>query len=610
MIRAVLLVALAAGAATLTIRGTLRQAFATLVAVTVLVPGALRLHGAVSGYVTIHRVVLAAALFGLALRVRRGEVPASVLRTTPVHVAFLAFLAVALALGVALAAPTTSTDDAFEKLVAFLDQFVFFVAVLAYARAIPEERHVLWIVAGALLAAVAVGVGEYVTGRSWGSLFAAERGVVGRGLGERGGAPRVRGGAEFALAYAWSLALLAPLAVCAAVRHRRAALAPLLLAAAVAGMYFSFTRSAFVGLFLALGLLWLGGRRDRRVGAILALAVVGAGLVYAFSPSLADPFFSERARASARVRSVRLPFVLDLAARDPLTGLGFTGLQAFGIGATDTSYLLLYADLGTVGLATFMVLYVTAIACAGRGIRGADPLPPAAAFGAAVASLVATGSLDLFGIVSTPKAFWLVAALGVAFCERRVGPAPVLRRPTLRRAALVPAGALLGLVVALAAPVRASVTYELETITTAQEAPYRAPTGSPGEILVNTACGLVADLAATLRDARLFCRDDFLTRSPSGGLVRVEAATPAAAERVVGRVRDLLGARLPSAQLTRVGLPTSGRPSWARTAPAWLAVLALGVALLAPAPRLPSRRAARPRRAPAALPEASVAPAR
>ena len=54
----------------------------------------------------------------------------------------------------------------------------------------------------------------------------------------------------------------------------------------------------------------------------------------------------------------RLPEITHALTARPYQGLGLQGLVPLGFPATDASYLLIYAELGAVGLAAFAVLLV------------------------------------------------------------------------------------------------------------------------------------------------------------------------------------------------------------------------------------------------------------
>src|SRR5204862_468580 len=74
------------------------------------------------------------------------------------------------------------------------------------------------------------------------------------------------------------------------------------------------------------------------------------------------------AQGSIDVRIQRIAPITASVATHAFGGLGFGGVSNLGFQAVDSSYLLLYGDVGVIGLTMFALLYATAVVMVGRGV--------------------------------------------------------------------------------------------------------------------------------------------------------------------------------------------------------------------------------------------------
>jgi hypothetical protein len=558
-----------------------------VVGTVLLVPAGTVLPNGISSLPTVPRLVVLAALAGLVVRVRRGEAPAAIFRPTPVTVALLAFLAVALVDGVAQADRAIPVATQLGSLFVVVDQVVLFVVALALLR-LTGAWCGARVVAGCLLAFAAVAALEHVTGSSWGAFLLrhtsqARSYSAAAPLELRAGRTRVRSGAQYALDYGWMVAALLPMLAVAASRARhRVRTFALVAATGLVAMtvVWSYSRSAIAGLVAGPLVAWLASGLDRRLGR-LVLAGLTVGLaVYLVLPDVSTPLAASVDSGTIDVRLDRIPVAFDAVGRDRLTGVGFNGLDELGVLAADNGALLVYAELGAIGAAVVLLLFATTILGAVRGVRGApDGDRPVAA--AALAGVVVTAgalfSFDLLSIAQPAQVLWLLAALATASAPALAG-APAVRWPPSPRWAIVPVAALaVGIAMFALAPRPASAQRVVETVTAA----HSAGPGTDlllGRTLAATACQ-VATRAGAEADLDVRCRT-----WPGDGafLLRVAGPSPAALDRLPP-VLEAMRAAVPSATVTPLGGIDRRPPAWAGTAPVWCPLLALGALLLLPA---------------------------
>lgn len=573
----------------------LRWAFALFVATLVLVPDTLRfpLGG---DQLLLSRLFPIVFLGGMILRVGRGEVRGDAFRPGTVTLGLAGFAVVAWVVGVLGADDMVPVAFSRDAWLLIPEQVVVLVASTAAVRTIGSVRAAMSI-ATAATAAGAIAVAEKVTRQGYAELLfeklpAQRAGGSGAKLEVRSGSVRPRVAARFSLAFAWQSTMLLPLVAAAAVTSRRLwrALAVPLLLAAIA---LTSTRSAYLGVALGVGAFALLSRRRAVLVAVAALAVVGAVAVTA-TGTADDAFEAPEAQGSNAVRDERSPVVLEAAADDPFTGLGYGALLSRGLPGTDSSWLQLYAELGAVGLAAVALSITMAVAAMGPALTGTARHAPertvAAACWAGVAlSLVGGAFFDLFTGRQSVLPLWALAAVGAVAAEELAPGTPSPVRALGRRAALPLAGLVIGLLVLVLAPRPTAVRADLQLVPIATDAVAGAPGPYVGRTLGRTACTVFTG-AAEAEGADAWCQLGF-GRGPGDIRVRVTSESGTTARRAATRAADVLAERIRSAKVLAVQVDVDSLPSLVRTAPLTGAAVGLGVALLLPPPRR-RRRAA------------------
>lgn len=565
-----------------------RGSVAVLATTWLLVPGAARIPGAADGHLFLHRILVVAVLAGLLRGVVLGRLDRRVFAVRGVHVAFGAYLLVALFAGVVLARPgldPTLNTNAFLEL---SEQAVFFVAALAAFRAAGARTSaaIVTVVAGV---GAALGVIEHLTGWSfsqWATRDLADpSGLMSLDLASRGPHDRIRVAATFALEYGWVVAMLVPLAVAVALGTRgRARIAWLAPTAMVAAMTWTWSRSAYAGLAVGLLVLGLGLVLDRPQQA-LPLGVIGFVLATVLLQGpLREALDVGVTGEDQDVRLDRLPDVLGLVSDRPLLGTGLGGLLDQRITVVDIGWVTAYATIGIVGVIALVAVLLSASHAGSRFVLA----PPsrlrtiaAGATGAVVAAPLGFASYDLGTLRMSTETVWAMAALALVANEQ-LGLLPV---PAVRRGYNVPVpaavlgalGVVGGFALALATPQRTSLelVHAVQDPAVAAEAP--TDQGYTIKVLSQTACVVVEDMAL---DVTLRCQD--LDQIAGGtGTVRIEATDAAAVEDAGMAVTRRLQEVFPAATVA-VTERGRGRPTWASTAPVWMA--AAGFALGATAP--------------------------
>lgn len=577
--------ALAAAAALARPQAALGVVLGTLV----LVPGSVPLPAG-PGALTVHRLVVLAALAGLLRRALLREVPWRVFALPPVASRFVLVAGLLAVVGVGLLQPTTLPAAASRSWVGLAFPLVVLVVVVALARAADRPGAGVTALALAVVGSAVIAVAEHATGSSYTrfwyravpELLLSDPAQV---LARRGGQVRVRGAADFTLAYAWATAACLPLLVVATTRLRGAARAALLAALPLVllAVVWTYSRSVVLPMVVAVVLVVLVVVRDRLVQAVtVAVVAVGTALVLA-TPSLLRDFTVEADRGSIDVRVDRLPAVFDLASGHPFRGLGLSGLASLGVPTTDSSYLLGYAEVGALGLAALVALLLAGCAAAYGGMRAVDRPARAVSVAAGTgALLLVLGALsfDAFTTPSTAELFWVLVALGLVAGERG-GARPLSGLPVLARVGGVLGLLVVGLVVRAAAPDHVAQTWQFETLQ-----PYVATALAPsytGVQLRSTACDVVeADLRGT-RSVAMSCRP--LGDGPGQGLLRLQARDAAGLRALALREVAVIR-RVPTLErlvLVPRGPAEEGTPAALRTAPVWLPVA--GLVWLLPVPR-------------------------
>lgn len=542
-------------------------ALALLTGVVVLLPAAVQLPNGVTALPTATRLTALAIAVGLA---RRREL----WRTTPMVVPAVCFAFVTLLTGVLLAQPELGTSGPMRSWLDLLDPLLVGAVALACARA-AGPRATVAALGGVALLAVGAGVSEHLTGSSL-----ARHLVPAKHLETRAGETRIRVGSDFALAFAWTVAALTPAVV--ALLRRRLPLALLGLAGCVLAAYWTFSRSVPLGIALGLVLLAVG-LRDRRTAALVLVCAVGLGSV-ALVPTVRYRFSRSADQGAVDVRFQRAPVVLDAASRDPVTGLGLTGVAHLAIGETDESFLLAYAETGVLGSIALLGLLLCGLVLVGRGLRG-PPSPgrtaTTVALAGAVVLVVGATVFDAFSVRGTAALLGLLIGVGIAAAESVAGPAPTVPWNDLPRTRLaaVPLAVLVGIVTASLAPTHVAVTARFTTFSQAELAVPYDPIDE-GRQRVATVCAVVT--AAQTPHVRVDCADTFTAAGE--GTIRVEVPRakdlPAAFFGLFATVRrqSTLSSVKPILQLP----VRSGASTALATAPWSLGLAALLVVLLVP----------------------------
>ena len=573
------------------VRAPTRIALALVLGTYLLVPGIIAPPGA-PGVLTVHRVVLVAALLGVARQCRAGALSWDVFRPPPVTARLALVVGLFAVLGVALAQPTTDLSAAARNWQAWLAQVLVVMGVAALCRASGSVRHALTVLVAAAGLAALVTFAERLTGasyaRAWYHLVPSMLGTdPAQVLATRGGRVRVRGAADFTLAWAWSGAALVPVVLVTAglLRGWRRGAALAVAGGLAVSVALTYSRGVVLPLLL-MALVCAVVMRDRAVRipvlASLALATVAA----LASTTLRSQFSENVDRGSIDVRVQRFPALTDLVAAHPFRGLGLSGLASLGFPTTDSSYLLAYGETGMLGLAALSGVLLCAVALLLRGARTAE-LPnrlvcTGVGLGAATL-LVGAFTFDAFTTPSVAELFWALVAVGSVAAEG----VPAARRElswTVRSGAV--AGlAVLGWVVAASAPAHAARTWQFETLD-AYDATVFAPTYT-GRQLRTSLCQVVqsrldgTDVSVRCRESGVGPDDD----APGQGVLRVQAATSDEGEQLAeAAMASVAGVRqLRSVHLQSRGGWVTGTPSVLRTAPAWLPLL--GLVVLLPTPR-------------------------
>lgn len=562
---------------------SLQRAFVAFLATVFLLPATMALPNALSSGLTMPRLATIALALRVLIALRRREMPSSALRPTVVHGAFYAFLGVALVNGVLLAAPTTSTAAAIGRWIDIAVQFVVFYLAVAILRTV-GVRPVVRALVVLLGLSTAIALIERLTGSGWSHFLLghlqSQRGTdAARPLVQRGGGYRVRAAAPYALDFGWISAMALGLALVVAVRSR-IWLIGLLPVAVVVAIYWSNTRSAFAGVALVLVVV-LVASGDRRVIVLAIAALAVGGLAYLGVGSIRGSFTGAQQQGSTEVREQRLPEITHILTTEAYHGLGLQGLVPLGFPSTDASALLIYAELGVVGVAAFVALLIVLLAYCSAGLRappGWDRRIAAAALAGMLASIAGAFAFNLFTEMESALLFWILAALGVVVADRYAHERshPALSRS---RIAALPAALLLGFLLSSFVPSHASVVAPFDAEPLARLIPPGGTdAGSTGQIWLHSLCG-VAHATPLPPKAKLSCTDAH--GSPGFGTLRVDAPSLGTAKRAMGAIQTAAESQLPGAhvfpQMTSVGAPT-----WARTAPAWAITAAVILVLFFP----------------------------
>ncbi|MEX2558069.1 MAG: O-antigen ligase family protein [Actinomycetota bacterium] len=574
------------------VRTSIKVALVSLLSITLLLPGTVLAPGSFSGHTTLHRIVLGIFVLNILRKIALRQIPASVLRPTRLTVALAAWVVVTFTMGVALADPAISVGFSMYLWIFVVDYAMFFYFVVAAIRAINDPWWFARAIVGLMVVSAGIVVYEHYAAVSvgrWLSELIRGSGYLGvHQLRTRGGEIRARAGFEFALAYAWAATALVPLVIVVATRtrHWMVRFAPALVVLSVAWTY---TRSAYVGVAAAGLLLLLTSGFDRRVSGFVLAGVAVVGLAVSVTPILNRTFSSPEGSGSAEIRAERLPLVLSSAAEHPYFGRGLSSTVEQGIRTTDSSFLLVYAEMGVVGLTGITLLILATICFVAPAIRAPPPdrLLGAAAFCGVVLGGASGAFLDVFNVSGSARTFWAVAALGVVVGERAGVRWPVAKGRRLLSRAWIPAVAVAGgfLLIANTAP-RAAAVIRFTTRSANVEAVAQGSSEFIGTMLINTACEIFETRVAAAGHTAS-CYD--LQSELGIGDVRIETPDPASLTRVTRAVVTVVNSRLQRPRFYLMDEDYHVRPTWVRTAPVWMGIGGAALAVLVP-PLPPVRR--------------------
>jgi hypothetical protein len=573
------------------VRSSMRTALRTFLLVVVLVPDTLSLPGPGMGYLPVGRIVLLAFAYRVARDVGRGDVWHRDLRLTRVHAAFACHLGVALLVGVVLAPPLLPVQPAAVVGIQLLEQVVAFTVVLVACRVIGDARWMARTFATVLLAALVVALVEHLTGLSWARwmLGNGTRSAIGSfPLETRGGELRVRAAAQFALAFAWVVAMLFPLLLAnvAGVRRSRWLVVPLL---AVAVVTWTGSRSALPALAASVLILVVAARFERPLVSFAVVAAAASVALVVFTPAVSRIFTSTEASGSNITRVDRLEVLTQRLAERPVRGFGLSSTSSvLGYVGADASFVVAYTETGVLGVVSLSVLLFIAVIVVGGGLRappGTDDRRLAAACAAALVMGIAGAAFhDLFSVPGSALVFWSIAGAGTAVAERH----SAVRAPAGRVRVLLPVGGLLlGAILAMTAPRHAAVEYRFTTVPTGWDSWSRSDLDFTGKRLATTACRHLEGIGIDPR-VRVRCR--ILDGTDGVGDVRVEAPDAATATTFAAALTSRVASLQPGFAAHALGPAQSGRPTAAATAPLWLGFTGLLLALLFPPPPLDRQR--------------------
>ncbi|MEY2469759.1 MAG: hypothetical protein QOF21_2457, partial [Actinomycetota bacterium] len=535
-----------------------------------------------------------AALIGVIVRVSRNEIDRSALRVSRILLALAALVVVAYILGVAGAPFPAQARRGLSAWLLLVDQLAFLWAATVAVRVL-GVRYVATMAAVGAVAAAGIGVYERISETSYARWWFHDqfdpRLTSSQKLQRRGTNLRSRATADFALQYAWVLAMFMPLVFVLFMRTKRVVLGLLLPGVMLLALYLSVTRSAYVGVAIGSLAVLFFSRGDRRILAPMLIAGVLATFFWFGTSAARDPYAAAEPE-SIDSRSRRLEAISDELSAKPLTGIGLDGLTARNVLSTDLAYLQIYAGAGVIGLALLGGALVTSASTAASAAflnDHEDSLLAAAVLGGIVSGGVAAFSFDSLSGAFSSWTLWLLGALAIGLSEvavtrRERAPVETRAGPSLWRVALPVAGVVAGLAVWSAAPTHVAMQLRFFTLVPAyleRDAPA-VHDDFVGRLIINATCDSTEARLGTSVEFR--CRDP-LTDGPGTGLVRIEGKTR---ERVLAAANTFEGVAFqvhPNTLVKTKSAPKEGKSTAARTAPVYLGIAGAELALLAPWPR-------------------------
>jgi hypothetical protein len=578
-------VALAVSAAWLRVS----RGLVVVVAVMLLVPATLSVPNPLTPDVTVAALVIVAFAGGLVWRTATHRLPPTIWRPGPVHALAAIYVVVTFVTGVGLAGDKVQPLTALTGWLDVVNQMVVLVAGIAAFRAIGDDGYVLKVLAAGLLATAAVGIGEHFTGDSWAQLWysglrSQRYSLEAADLVRRSGEVRVRGATQFALEYAWICALLFPALIAAAVTawRRKLLLAPAGAIVLVA-IVWSVTRSAIPAVGIGILLLALLVR-DGRFFAVLGVSAAVTAMAVIVHPNLTGSLSESIDPGSIAVRGQRLPLLLQVAQQHKVTGVGFGGLNAVGLPTTDSGWLRVYGEIGTLGLVALIMLFVTVLAYVGRGLFAPD-VRTRTTCGVVVVALVLVAFAgfvyDTFTVMTTARVIWLLAALGLSSAERLPRHRLVIAgewRQRTRRAALAGAvGLSIGALAYVAWPKTYAAEARFELFPPAVDI-GNYDTVDTGKVLLDSVCSGAGRFSTSAYTVQ--CRS---TEGAAGeGIMRISAASASHVTEGLFKVVAQERALVQNFQVVDQTPPQRGVPAAVADAPLALALLGISGAFLLP----------------------------
>jgi hypothetical protein len=566
-----------------------------------LVPGPLIVPHAHTTLLTFpHLITLAGAARLVLTRLDRTTTKEH-LRVTQVQVALLVLLVVAAVVGVALSPATGPLGAAPGRLVDVLDHLVFVTVALVLTRQTSPTTTIRAMALGLGLG-VAVTLLEHITGRSYGHTIFSAVGDLHQSaafpLSLRDGSPRVRAGTEFALQYAWIAAMLTPALLLMAWRRGGAPLAAAAAALTGLSVYWSFSRTALAATTVIL-LVTSAVLARRAWPWVLGTVTVLGGATVLLSQSVQDHLNPNTDIGSVHERTRRLSTVMDVVSHHPFRGVGLGELTLSGFSTTDFAFLIAYVEMGVIGLVAVSACLAFALKSVAPALRTTDATlrdEGVVVVAAVVAFIASTFTYDAFTLIQGTHALWLAVAAGVVLVERRAPAAVALRwsnRVMGRAIAGAGMGLFLGLIVFEVAPSHTATQAYFTVLDQGEETRDPYDPLSPAQRFINTICTIADVTAAT--DIKVTCADTF--GAAGVGQLRIQAPNSFALRQAVADLENTVHttARLTSFRLLTTEAPRTGRDSWARTAPVWLALSGAVVALLL-SPQRERRRGQEPPR--------------
>jgi hypothetical protein len=577
--------------------------FGLLVASTMLIPATLVAPHMLTSYATVNHILIGAAAVRLATMAKQGGW-SRLFRATPLHLALALLVVTWTADGLAFAPPGGIPTVALQRLIDLAFVAGFYIVMLALLRWIDDPRYAVKTLLVTFGISAVIAVLEHLTRKSFGEhLFnlAGEAGstTASHVLETRAGHLRVRSSGEFALAYAWVAVMVLPFITVYLLRARRLLTMSIpLMLLTLAAIYWTYARTAAAAVpvvFIVLAILLM----ERRAVMLAASTVVVAFGLYFFDSSIRHHLSLHTDQGSVGVRFQRLPPILDAVSHHAYLGLGIGGLQSIGVPVTDNFYLYAYGDTGAVGAAILLVVCVTALVQACRGMRLVDSTRRAVVVGCVVGFVIflASGVVDDALLLSQPAQLaMLMLALATATAEPELGTA-LMPKWSFRRIVFCSAvGAAIGLTALLVAPVAVSQERQFDTVTPERNTgQYDAVTS--GRLLIASVCQIADDLQDSL-DVHLSCLDDY--GAAGVGTMRISSSSSA---KTLAAYADLTTTLRQASYLDdfttlATGPPIKSESTLWRTAPASGGAIGAAIGFIAP---LPYRRRRRPLPQPSAF---------